>query len=42
MTSFVAMMYVTEALTDVAPCKAFGPEELKSVRVLVDKNMNFQ
>ncbi|KAH8553159.1 hypothetical protein BGW37DRAFT_488649 [Umbelopsis sp. PMI_123] len=42
MTSFIAMMYVTEALTDVAPCKAFGPEELKSVRVLVDKNMNFQ
>ncbi|KAI9277942.1 hypothetical protein BC943DRAFT_298425 [Umbelopsis sp. AD052] len=42
MTSFVAMMYVTEALTDVAPCQAFGPEELKSVRVLIDKNMNFQ
>jgi hypothetical protein len=42
MTSYVPLMFVAESLTDIEPCKAFGAEELKSIRVLVDGNRHFQ
>lgn len=42
MTSFIPIIYIAEALTDVDSCEAFGSVELKSIRVLVDRNRSFQ
>ncbi|CAO3698396.1 unnamed protein product [Rhizopus stolonifer] len=35
------ILYVMEALAEVDPVSAWGPEELKSFRVLVDRHRNF-
>lgn len=36
------ILYVMEALAEIDPVSAWGPEELKSFRVLVDRHRNFK
>ncbi|KAI8643710.1 hypothetical protein BD408DRAFT_341945 [Parasitella parasitica] len=39
--SYIPILYTMEALAEVQPVDAWGPEELKSLRVLVDRHRNF-
>lgn len=41
-SSYAPILYTMEALTEVDPIEAWGPEELKSLRVLVDRHRNFK
>lgn len=41
MSSYVPILYTMEALAEAQPIDAWGPEELKSLRVLVDRHRNF-
>ncbi|CEP13385.1 hypothetical protein [Parasitella parasitica] len=40
-SSYIPILYAMEALAEVQPVDAWGPEELKSLRVLVDRHRNF-
>lgn len=41
-SSYVPILYTMEALAEAQPVDAWGPEELKSLRVLVDRHRNFK
>lgn len=41
-SSYVPILYSMESLTEVEPVEAWGPEELKSLRMLVDRHRNFK
>ncbi|KAI8390273.1 hypothetical protein BD560DRAFT_362076 [Blakeslea trispora] len=40
-SSYVPILYSMEALTEITEVRAWGPDELKSLRVLVDRHRNF-
>ncbi|EPB84910.1 hypothetical protein HMPREF1544_08345 [Mucor circinelloides 1006PhL] len=40
-SSYVPILYTMEALAEAQPIDAWGPEELKSLRYLVDRHRNF-